>query len=278
MKTIFRSPLIWAALAAVLGFAIYRIISPHYGTLDFETFEQIPDTDPRFTPDYVQYINEVLNCPYNLMRMLFPLLGVIVAGVVMMRDWGDGFFEVERAGGVKVRDYYLGRFLAVFTFVTFVAFLTVVFAFHGYFITRGLPEGMTLGEYLKDSNWRFLRVFFICDIPAILRVIAFTFLFAGILKNGVTGTIVGTGYAVLIYVTTVMNNIHHRLPWFYNAYITPVPQYLYHYWGFYGTERFGQRVLNPYTTDMMFLCVESLYLIAAAVAFGAYVCVKKRRI
>ena len=101
---------------------------------------------------------------------------------------------------------------------------------------------------------------------------------AGILKNGVTGTIVGTGYAVLIYVTTVMNNIHHRLPWFYNAYITPVPQYLYHYWGFYGTERFGQRVLNPYTTDMMFLCVESLYLIAAAVAFGAYVCVKKRRI
>ncbi len=278
MKTILRSPLVWAGLAATLGFAVYRLVVPHYGAMDSVTFETILDTDPRFTPEYIQYINEVLNCPYNLMRMLFPFLSVIVAGVVMMRDWGDGYFEIERAGGVRVRDYYLGRFLAVFTFVTFVAFLTVIISFHGYFITRGLPLGMSLGEYIPDSNVRVLRVFFICDIPAILRVIAFTFLFSGVLKNGITGTIAGTGYAVFIYVTTVMLNIQRRLPWEYNGYITPVPQYLYHYWGFYGTERFDQRVLNPYTTDMMITCLVSLYLIAAAVAVCSFLCVKKRRI
>ena len=76
LRTIVRSPLTWGAIALFLGIGIYNQIVVHYGIIDTNTLEMIPDTDPGFVMTFRFYIQEIRNCAWAMSLMLFTVPGI----------------------------------------------------------------------------------------------------------------------------------------------------------------------------------------------------------
>ena len=278
LKTIIRSPLTWVAAAFMIGAALYFVLIGSYANYDISTGELIMDSDKRFVLMYGQYIQKVFNTiRRDIMLFGGPAFFVIVSGIVLTRDWHDNFFEIEHAGGVRSLPYFLGRFFAVFTFLTVSALVTYLFSFHLYIVTRGGVPGLAPWEYVIDSNVRLLREFCITGIPGILIFMAVTFLIGNLAKNGTIGTIAGIAYVLFEYLTKTFLNF--RMPQFYHDYLTPTPSCLYRYWAYYDTEWFDVKwPHNPFTMKQMLLCLLSLFLIALVCSVVSYICVKKRKV
>lgn len=278
LKTLFRSPLMWAAAVLMLGAAAFYVIRGGYGTVDTATLETIWDTNPKFVLEYSTYIQHFHNTmAREVMLFGIPLFCVVVSGVVLRRDWSDSFFEIERAGGVRPLTYFLGRYAAVFTVLTAAALITYVLSFHIYVISRGGVPDLSPWEYVLDSNVRLLRLFFITAPPAILVFSGITFLFGSLTKSGIAGMIGGTVYVIFIYLTKYM--LRFRLPQFFHNYLTPTPRYLYQYWAYYDTEWFTEKIYhNPFTDGEMILCICVLCSIAAVCLGLSFVCVRRRKV
>ena len=278
IKTIVRSPLTWAAVALMIGVAIYYIITGGYDVYDPSTGEQFNDNDPRFVLVYSMYIQHFHNTiAREVMLIGVPLFCIIVSGIVLTRDWRDSFFEVEHAGNVKARSYFFGRFSAVFTVLTFSALFVYLFSFHLYIITRGGIPDLSPWEYIIDSNTRIFRMFFITAIPAILIFAGLTFLAGNLAKSGTIGTVVGVVYVLILYLTNFL--FRFRMPLIYQEYLVPTPRHLYQYWAYYDTEWFDVKwPYNPFTTGQMLLCLGILYSIGTILVVISYVCVKRRKI
>lgn len=279
IKTITRSPLTWAAVALLIGVAIYSSMRGSYGKVDMSTYKMIWDTDPRFTIDYPLYIQHLRNALYTGSLMLYPapVFCVIVSGVVLARDWHDNFFEIERAGGVKPRQYFISRFVAVLSFVSVITLITGFVAFHVYCLSRGGVESLSLWTYLFDSTVRILRIFFLAVFPGILIFVSFTFAVGSVFKNGIIGTLSGLALVVFKYLSQGI--LRFRLPDFYHKYLSPTPAYLYQFWGYYDTEWFFEKTqYNPFTTQQMLLCLFCLYLISSIFIILSYFSIKKRRV
>ena len=278
MKTIARSPLAWAAATFMAGAALFFVFRGSYGAVDLSTGEMIMDTDRRFILQYYQYIQHIHNS-IKVYVMLFgaPVFCVIVSGIVLTRDWRDNFFEIENAGGVHSSSYFLGRYFAVFTFITVSALVTYLLSFHLYIITRGGVPNLAPWEYVIDSNVRLFREFFITCIPGILIFMGVTFLVGNLTKSGTIGTITGIVYILFEYLTKTFLNF--RMPQFYHDYLTPAPYNLYHYWAYYDTEWFDVKwPHNPFTTGQMLLCLLSLYSIIIICSVTSYLCIRKRKV
>ena len=262
----------------MIGTVIYYVIYGSYGNYDFDTGKMIWDKDPRFVLQYFQYVQHFHNTiRRELMRFGAPLFCVIVTGIVLTRDWRDNFFEIEHAGDVRPSKYFLGRFLAVFSFLTVSALIVYLLAFHSYIISRGGVPDLSPWEYFIDSNVRLLRVFFITGIPGILVFSGITFLVGNLTKSGTFGTIAGLVYVLFEYLMKTV--LTARIPQIYFNYMTPTPSYLYQYWAYYDTEWFEIKFPhNPFTTGQMLLCLGILYSAAVVFAVGSYVCVRKRKV
>ncbi len=279
LRTIVRSPLTWGAIALFLGIGIYNQIVVHYGIIDMNTLEMIPDTDPGFVMTFKFYIQEIRNCAWSMSLMLFtaPALCVITSGVVLSRDWRDNFFEVDRAGGVAPRKYFFGRYTAVVSFVTAVSLFGNVIFLHLYFLVRRGVENMTFGRYLADSTFRVVRLFFTAVFPGLLVFVGITFLAANLMRNGIAGMITGLSYVVLTVAARVYLN--YRLPSFVTNYLLPSPFNLYMYWAEFDMTWFTDEAASLFFTKGEALtCLLCLYSISAVCLALSFLCVKKRRV
>ena len=278
LKTIIRSPLVWGAIFLVLAVGIFHQLQVHYSYFDSSSLKSYADTDPEFNMSFKIYINEVLNTPLGMALMLFsvPAFCVIVSGVVLVRDWRDGFFEVDRAGGVSARKYFFGRYFAVLSFVAIVALAADFIFFHSFFIARKGVESWDLWRYLTDSTVRILRVFFTSVLPGIFIFVSVPFLFGNLMKSGVAGMISGLSYVVFAF--ALRSYLGFRAPDFVKNYLFPAPNNLYQYWAFYGTDRFYDIMCNPLSTGEMLACILSLYATAAVCAAISFICVKRRKV
>ena len=279
MKTIFRTPLIWAIVLLMFGIGVIYILSSHYRGVDILTNEIILDTDPRFVLLFDRYIHMLVNTMWTepLMMYIVPLLCIIVSGVILTRDWRDSFYEIDNAGDVGALSYFFGRLFAVFTFCTIAALLEELLAFHLYCITRGGLADMAMWDYVIDSNVRILRMFFIVVIPGILFFIGLTFFVGNLTKSGVAGIIIGSSYVLFEYLAKT--TFQWKMPALYKDYLSPTSKNLYQYWTFFDTEWFNVKFPhNPFSTEQMLLCLGILYLIAVSLAVGSYICVRRRKI
>lgn len=277
IKTITRSPLIWAAVALLLGVAIFSSMRGYYSKTDMSTYESILDTDPRFTLDYALYIQHLRNALYSVMMYSAPALCVIVSGVMLTRDWRDNFFEIERAGGVKPLQYFISRFVAALSLVSVITLSVGLISFHFYCLTRGGVESLSFWTYLCDSTVRIIRIFFLAVFPGILIFVSFTFAFGSVFKSGLIGTLSGLALVVFKYLSHGI--LKFRLPDFYHRYLSPTPNCLFQYWGYYDTEWFFEKAIhNPFNDQQMFLCLFCLYLISSVCIFASYLSIKKRRV
>ncbi len=199
IKNLVRSRTFWLCMILFVLLVGWRLSKPSFGYTDIETYEQITDTDPRFVLTAHSYYKLMGNVPNMFTTYLFPLVMVFFTAIVINRDYGDRFFEIEKAGGMRPTVYLLSR-IAALTALGFALMLIASFAYvHGYVITRGGVVDMGIWEYIADSTVRTLRMCVFKGFPCTVFFIGVTYCVGAIFKNGIAAAIVPTIYTLAVY-------------------------------------------------------------------------------
>jgi len=141
LKNLFRSLIFWLAAAFVIGVTVYNFAKGHFGQYSHTLNEMIPDTDPRFVLSMNQYRNLIGNvCISDVMYYAMPIFTVISTVLVLNRDYGDQFFEIEKASGVKAITYTGGRLAALVTVNFALAAITCFLGTHMYLFFRATQQ------------------------------------------------------------------------------------------------------------------------------------------
>lgn len=199
IKNLVRSRTFWLCMILFVLLVGWRLSKPSFGYVDMETYEQITDTDPRFVLTAHSYYKLMGNVPNMFTTYLFPLVMVFFTAIVINRDYGDRFFEIEKAGGMRPTVYLLSR-IAALTALGFALMLIASFAYvHGYVITRGGVVDMGIWEYIADSTVRTLRMCLFKGFPCTVFFIGVTYCVGAIFKNGIAAAIIPTIYTLAVY-------------------------------------------------------------------------------
>ncbi len=279
IKTLFRSMLFWVAFVLVV-FVIMKIavgVNGGYVMVDSNDriIKDITDLDSEYVLSYDKYIQKIFNyANIHIMCYAVPLFCVVSTMLVLNRDYGDGFYEIEKSGGVKISRYYGGRLIALITVNVIVGLFVSFLSINYYYFSRGGVESFTLLGYFWDSIPRILRVFFCSSFPGILFYIGLTYMAGNILRSGFAGVTVGCGYVLFVY-TSSRSNIDFRMGETY-SFINPAPEHLAQYWGFYDTPWFASR--NPWSNGEMLLHLGSIMGIATLCLIVSFVYNKKRNL
>ena len=188
IKNLLRSLMFWMAVGLVIGITFYECKNGVYSMYSYSYKEIIYDTDPRFVLELNQYKNLIGNvCISFVMYYAMPIFTVISTVLVLNRDYGDQFFEIEKAGGVRSWKYTGGRISALVTVNFALVFIACFLGVWLYLLTRVGPEGvykMETGELLWDSAKRLIRFIAFMPLPTTLFYISFTYFLGNIFKNG----------------------------------------------------------------------------------------------
>lgn len=282
LKTLVRSALLWIVIAMVIFVAMEQAAGERVRqtVLDenFRIVGYISDLDPEYVLTYDKYIQTILNGTKAwVMLYAIPIFCVISTTLVLNRDFGDSFFEIEKARGTKASKYFLGRLTGLLTVSCIVCLFITFLCVHYYYFSRGGVDSFTLLSYFADSTIRILRVFFCAMLPALLFYIGLTYICGCVIKSGFAGAVIGLGHVLLDYGSKAF--LVMRFPEVYHDFISPKPNKLYQYWTFYDTEWFGEKTMrNPFTNGQMLLCT-SIIVGAALLYFTvSFICTKRRSV
>ena len=196
-KNIYRSPIFWM-MFALFGLIAWEVIAkPVYGYHSIELNEMINDTDPRYILGYGSYVQRVSNTMSSeLLNYAMPLFTAITTVLVLNRDHGDNFFEIEKAAGLEPVKYVFARLLTIFTVNIVVVTIMAYFYLHLYVFTRGGVKDLGLWEYMADSTVRMMRMIVFRAVPTIVFYIGFTYCIGSMFKSGITAAISSIGYII----------------------------------------------------------------------------------
>ena len=222
LKNLFRSLIFWMAMAFVIGIVLYGQSNSRYGEFSMLYREMIYDTDPRFVLTMQQYQNLIGNvCIGDVMYYAMPVFTVISTVLVLNRDYGDLFFEIEKSGGVKSLKYTGGRIAALVTVNFALVFIACFLGVWLYLYTRGGPGGiykMETGELVLDSAKRLIRFIAFMPLPTTLLYIAFTYFLGNIFKSGWIGGVGGMIHIIATYLFGYQ--LRFRIPDKYHDYFS----------------------------------------------------------
>ena len=210
---------------------------------------------------------------YALKNEIGDLVAFITV-LILQRDYGDAFFEIEKASGIQAVKYVLGRLTALLTVSFVLMFAMNLLLIHWYVFSRGGVADMSLADYMFDSFWRVLMLDFLIALPGILFYIAFTYLVGSLFQNGIAAAIASVGYALCHYVSFLI--LWSDLPAVLFDYLSPTPLKLRRYFRLFGTEWFEASVKNNGTTlgDALF-CI--IFLVSVTILFSAVSCMKVQK-
>ena len=252
LKNLTRTTTFWLCLGVLVIIVVQGALSGHF----------VGDDDPSFVLDYRTYVQCAMNsCAAGLLMYAMPLFSIISVVIVLLRDYGDKFFEIEKSAGVRSACYLWGR-LAAFTSVSTVLLLVMHhLRLHLYVFTRGGVDGISFGEYFADSFVRILRIDLFVALPCILFYIGLTYFVGAIFKNGIPAAIVSMGYVVAFYAGSFV--LRHVIAPKYFDYFSPVPNKLRAYFHYYDTEWF-ETMIKKTDTSLMNALFCSVFLTSIA--------------
>lgn len=249
VKTLLRSVTFW------LVFVLFSAIVVRYGIqqVSYATFGTVyaPGYEP---PAYLSLssYNSVIDNLVHAGSLIYPLaiLVVITTTLVLNRDHGDAFFEIEKAAGVSPSCYLLGRLCAVVAIAFAAQELLCYAVLHYLVLMQGGVEGMSLPSYLLDSFLRLTRTNLLTALPYILFYVGLTYTIGTVFKNGIAASCTGFIYAI-VYFGTFLLYRHHisTLAMVYFQYLCPMPDKLRGYVASLGVED-PQRLLALYGTSL----------------------------
>lgn len=279
VKNLFRSVTFWLALSVMVLVALEKVLSYSYGYYSMELNETIYDNDPRFVLHYSTYIKHCFNSLGTLLSYATPLFAAISTVLILNRDYGDNFYEIEKASGGRPSTYLRGRIGALAT-VNFAITLLINFVFfHIFVFTRGGVSQMGLGEYFIDSTWRILFMNVTRALPCILFFIGLTYMLGALFKSGIPAAIGGMGYAIFAFVAYMVLRLQMEGLRFYFDYLSPIPNKLNMYVYMFGTEGFESFVQNQETSLLKALfCIGFMAGCGLLFSLISNFCVRKRTV
>ncbi len=275
IKNITRTPTFWLVLMIVVMELVSVITEPTFGGYNADHTEFIMDTDPRFVVGFNTYIKKVANSANSVMRLTMPFLIAVTTVLVLNRDYGDNFYEIEKAAGIKPSRYLLGRLTALAVF-HFVLGLLVDFAyFHTYIFTRGGVPSMDMMTYLTDSTVRLLRIYVFTALPGMLFYIAFTYFLGALFRSGIPAAIVSIGY--VLFNSAVYSRIRFRIDPRYGDYLKPYPDKVFNYFYHYDTDQF-ENTTRTFDTNLtkVVSCIGFFVILVVVYTGLAYLRTRKR--
>lgn len=213
-----------------------------------------------------------------------PLFAVIVTVLVLTRDYGDQFYEIENAAGVKPLQYLIGRICAILSILLVIQAVSADVLLHIYVASRGGVEGMTVGVYLVDSTLRLLMLVFGLSLPCMLFYVGLTYMLGALFRSGIIGAFGGIGYVVLyraflnfkVYLIYMKNNTVVK---FYFEYLCHVPDKLNNYLYCFGRE--DEEMMMAITNTSLSAAVTCLCILVgffAVFSVVSYLRLRKREI
>lgn len=282
IKTLLRSFLFWMLILIVLVLIIGKATTVHYSksVIDdsYHVVDIITDKDPKFELTYKHYIQTTLNGTWvGVMLYAMPLFAVLSTMLVLNRDYGDSFYEIESSSGIRKFSYWGGRLVSLFTVNILMGLTSTIAYVNYYYFSRGGCEYFSITDYIVDSTARIFRIFTFAMLPGILFFIAITYAVGCIFKSGFMGAVGGIVAVLIDYASKTF--MRSRFSNIYHDFVSPKPLNLYNYWCFYDTEWFYEKIThNPFTQSQMLLSIIiTLCIVVLCFAISLF-CVKKRQL
>lgn len=275
LKNIVRSATFWLLLALFILEIIQVIINPAHIVFDPDLKEQIMDTDPRFVVRQGTYLKRTFNAGRSLSVEILPFITAVATVLILNRDYGDNFYEIEKAAGAKPSRYLLARLTALATLlVSLGAFFSLV-NFHVYIFTRGGVPSMDLLTYITDSTFRVLRTYLFVSVPTVLFYIGFTYCVGALFRNGIAAAVVSIGY---VLINTLMSRfLRFRITPLWKDYLFTSPHKLAGYFDSINrADVDGMLKLNDTNLGKAVLCLCILLGLAVLYSVVAYIRTCKR--
>lgn len=276
IKNVFRSMTFWLLLFVVLIVSVQNVSSGTYGYFDMTYMETIMDTDPRFVLGKGMFTKHITNSFGAVILYAVPTLCVIITVLILNRDYGDRFFEIEKASGVRPLGYVCARLSALVTVGWVVTVLANLVTLHLYVYTRGGVSGMELGTYLVESTVGLLRMTLVRGLPTVILYVCLTYVLGALFKNGIAAAVGGLGYVLFCYAAKLLFSYRAAemgLEWFFD-WFHPYQQKLLEYLYCYGTEWATPNA----TLAEAALCVSLLLACSLTFAIASYLRVRKRTV
>ena len=265
-KTLFRSITFWLIVSVLTIVAIQGATTGLY----------LGDGAPNFSLSYKDYVQCVINSLIvKLLMYALPIFAVITVVLVLNRDYGDKFFEIEKAANIKPFAYLSGRLSALITVNFVVLLLSNLLCMYLYLYTRGGVEGLTAWEVISETFVRVLRVDIFVGMPSLIFYIGLTYFVGAIFKNGIPAAIVGMGYSLGFYAAYLM--LRFRISEDYFNYFSPIPKKLRQFFHYYDTEWFEDMITRQKTSVAhVAFCISFLVGIAVLCSVVSYIRVRQR--
>lgn len=276
IKNLFRSVTFWLTVIVLIVVALHSSLSASHGYFSDEYKELIWDTDSQYILEYKTFIQKINNSISDLITYIVPIFSIITTVIILNHDYGDKFFEIEKAGGMKPSCYVLGKISALISIDIIISIIVSFFSLNLYVFTRGGVSGMGLWDYISESSLRLLRSDAYRIIPCVIFYVCFTYLIGALFHSRIAAAVGGLSYAVFCYANALFNVTKEG--WFIE-YVTPNPTKLSFYMHYYDTEWF-ENTLNVMKTSTFdaFVCIALLIGLGVVFATLSYLRIRKRTV
>ena len=267
-KNLIRAVTFWLIVAVLIIVMIQSASEGFY----------LGDNDPNFLLNYKDYVQCIINSlTSRLLMYALPIFAVITVILILNRDYGDKFFEIEKAANVKPAFYLYGRLFALISINFLALFLSNLLCMYWYLYTRGGVEGLTTWETISETLIRVLRVDIFVGMPSLIFYIGLTYFVGALFKNGIPAAIVGMGYSLGFYAAYLM--LRFRISEDYFNYFSPIPKKLRQFFHYYNTEWFEDMITRQKTSVAhVAFCISFLVGIAAVCSVISYLRLRRREV
>jgi len=209
------------------------------------------------------------------MHYAFPIFTVTSVVIILNRDYGDNFYEIEKAAGIKPGMYLFGRLSALITVNLLYILICSMVSFYLFFIIHadggvewGRIESMSIGLFLSESIPRILRNVIYIAWPCTLMYISLTYCVGSILKNGTSAALNSLSYILFAELFVIYGiRTDEGIAAFYKQYLQPVPHKLLTYFYWFDTpehEGFINAPLIKTSLEKALICI-AIFLVCSIV-------------
>ena len=269
IKNLLRCVTFW------LFMLLFAFIMVRYGLSDYKVYA------PGFAPTtlsidkYTGFVGNLVNA--GMLTYATPVFAVITTTLVLNRDYGDQFFEIEKAGGISILRHFTGRLCALAAVVLAVQIIASFLSMYIYVGRWGGVVGMTTVEFLVDSTVRLLRIDLCVALPIILFYVGLTFLIGAVFHSGLFATFGGLGYVVANYIFAML--YQYRSYETYFGYFSPRPLKLTNY--FFNLDTADGAMWNAMdgtSLNKALLCIGFLISVFSLCSIASYFLLCRREI